>query len=226
MNLFEFDKNEKTNQTNLLLNIPNYSTIIGCDEAGRGPAAGGVWAGAVCFKNNINTKNFEKLNDSKKLTPKKRDELFEIIKENSFWSIKAITVEKIEKINILNASLLAMKYAALDVINQIKKNNILILVDGNKLIKDFEYPQKYIIKGDSKSASIAAASILAKVSRDRYMDKIDKEYPIYDWKNNKGYLTKKHIEAIQKNGMTKYHRLSFLKNITKSPQESLEAIII
>ena len=226
MDLFKFDENEKNNKTGLNLNIPDYDFIIGCDEAGRGPAAGGVWAAAVCFKKDIDTLNFIKLNDSKKLTSKTRDELYETIKENSIWSIKAVTIEKIEQINILNASLLAMKYAALDVINQINQNNILTLVDGNKLIKEFNCAQKYIIKGDSKSASIAAASILAKVSRDRYMDKIDKEFPMYNWKDNKGYLTKKHIEAIQKYGITKYHRLSFLKNITKSPQENLEAMII
>ncbi len=226
MNLFEFDENEKTIKTELnLINQP-FDNIIGCDEAGRGPAAGGVWAAAVYFKKDCNKEKFIKLNDSKKLTAKNRDELFEVIKENSIWSIKAVTVEKIEEINILNASLLAMKYAAEDVINQIQNKNILTLIDGNKLIKNFNYPQKFIVKGDSKSASIAAASILAKVSRDRYMEKIDLEFPNYDWKNNKGYLTKKHIEAIQKYGTTKYHRLSFLKNITKSPQENLEANII
>ena len=208
MTLFNFDLEEKQ----------GFNFIIGTDEAGRGPAAGGVWASAVCFKDNINQELFKTLNDSKKLTPKKREALYEPIKENSYFSIKAITVEKIEQINILNASLLAMKYALLDVIKQIRSENILCLIDGNKLIKDFIYPQKFIIKGDSISASIAAASILAKVSRDKYMNKIHQEYPCYDWIKNKGYLTKTHIEAIQKHGTTKYHRLSFLKNITKSPQ--------
>ena len=204
MNLFEFDKEEKIKS--------KVDFIIGTDEAGRGPAAGGVWAAAAAIREDCNISLFEKLNDSKKLTPKIREELYEIIKENFYCSIKAISVEKIEQINILNASLLAMKYAVSDVIEQIKCENILTLVDGNKLIKDFKFNQKYIVKGDSKSASIAAASILAKVSRDRYMDKIDLEYPNYDWKNNKGYLTKNHIEAIKKYGTTKYHRLSFLKN--------------
>ena len=105
-----------------------------------------------------------------------------------------------------------MKYAVSEVLSKVQENSI-VLVDGNKLIKDFNYPQKYIIKGDSKSASIAASSILAKVSRDKYMENLDKLYPCYDWKNNKGYLTKKHIEAIKKYGTTKYHRMSFLKNI-------------
>ena len=211
MNLFDFDKNE------LILSKLKY--ITGTDEAGRGPAAGGVWAAAVCFKQNIDTNLFEKLNDSKKLTPKKREELYEKIKENSIWSIKAVNVSKIEEINILQSALLAMNYAVSDVINQLNSADCLTIVDGNKLIKNFKYPQKYIIKGDSKSASIAAASILAKVSRDRYMDKIDIEFPQYDWKNNKGYLTKKHIDAIKKYGITKYHRPSFLKNIIYEQQK-------
>ena len=215
MTLFNFDLEEKAQN--------GYDFIIGTDEAGRGPAAGGVWAAAVCFKKDIDEKLFETLNDSKKLTPKKREALYEPIKQNSFWSIKAVTVEKIEEINILNASLLAMKYAVEDVQKQIDSTEFVTLVDGNKLIKNFSYPQKFIIKGDATSASIAAASILAKVSRDMYMDKIHLEYPCYDWIKNKGYLTKTHIEAIQKFGTTKYHRLSFLKNITKSPQEISEA---
>jgi len=212
MSLFDFDIKEKLEN--------NIDFIIGTDEAGRGPAAGGVWASAVCFKKDINEELFKTLNDSKKLTPKKREALYEPIKLNSYWAIKAVTVEKIEEINILNASLLAMKYAVEDVQKQIKSDNILTLVDGNKLIKNFSYPQKFIIKGDGTSASIAAASILAKVSRDMYMDKIHNEFPQYDWIKNKGYLTKTHIEAIQKFGTTKYHRLSFLKNITKSPCET------
>lgn len=212
MTLFNFDIKEKKEN--------NVNFIIGTDEAGRGPAAGGVWASAVCFKSDIDERLFETLNDSKKLTPKKREALYEPIKENSFWSIKAVTVEKIEEINILNASLLAMKYAVEDVKNQLDSENILTLIDGNKLIKNFSYPQKFIVKGDGTSASIAAASILAKVSRDMYMDKIHNEFPQYNWIKNKGYLTKAHIEAIQKFGTTKYHRLSFLKNITKSPCET------
>lgn len=211
-NLFIFDNLE------LLNNGTDF--IIGCDEAGRGPAAGGVFAAAVCFKKGTDEKLFETLNDSKKLTPKKREALYPLIKENAIYSIKAVTVEKIEEINILNASLLAMKYAASDVINQLKTPNVLVLVDGNKNIKDFDFKQKFVIKGDSKSAAIAAASILAKVTRDNYLDKLDIEYPNYDWKNNKGYLTKTHIEAIKKFGVTKYHRLSFLKNILNEENEN------
>lgn len=203
MDLFNFDLSQKK----------SFDFLIGTDEAGRGPAAGGVWAAAVCFREDIDLNLFEKLNDSKKLKPKTREELYETIKQNSYCSIKAVNIEKIEEINILNASLLAMKYAVLDVAQQIKSTNFITLVDGNKLIKEFNYSQNFIVKGDSKSASIAAASILAKVSRDRYMDKIDEEFPQYDWKSNKGYLTKKHIEAIKKYGACKYHRMSFLKNI-------------
>lgn len=228
MDLFEFDESEKNaSQGSLKLEgIEGFDFVAGTDEAGRGPAAGGVWAAAVCFRENVEKGLFLKLNDSKKLKPALRDELFEKIKANSIWSIKAVNVEKIEQINILNASLLAMRYAVLDVLEQIGAKKVLTLVDGNKLIKDFNHPQKFIIKGDSKSAAIAAASILAKVSRDRYMDKINAEFPAYDWKNNKGYLTKKHIEALQTFGPVKYHRLSFLKNIIKSPRNDSEAKIL
>ena len=203
MNLFEFDENEK------LINKVDF--VIGTDEAGRGPAAGGVWAAACAMRKNCNVSLFSKLNDSKKLTSKIRDDLYELVKENFYYSIKISDVAQIEKMNILNASLYAMKQAVEDVINQLKTQNIITIVDGNKLIKNFNYSQKYIIKGDSKSAVIAASSILAKVSRDRFMDEIDKKYPNYDWKNNKGYLTSKHLEAIDKYGLTKYHRPSFLK---------------
>lgn len=212
MELFNFDIEEKKNSMPLF-SSGGFDFIIGTDEAGRGPAAGGVWAAAVCFKNDIDYSLFEKLNDSKKLSEKNRENLFDIIKNNSFYSIKSVDVEKIEEINILNSSLLAMKLAVEDVINQLNSTNTLTLVDGNKLIKNFNHQQKFIIKGDSKSASIAAASILAKVSRDNFMQEIDKLYPMYDWKSNKGYLTKKHIEAIKQYGACKYHRMSFLKNI-------------
>ncbi len=213
MNLFEFDKAEKVNG--------NYDFIIGTDEAGRGPAAGGVWAAAVCFRENIDKEFFKELNDSKKLTAAKREKLFDIIKENSIYSIKMIDIETIEKINILNSSLLAMKLAINDVKEKLN-NNICVLVDGNKLIKDAGFKQKFIVKGDSKSASIAAASILAKVERDRFMDKIALVFPNYDWKNNKGYLTKKHIEAIKKYGITKFHRPSFLKNILETKPTQMQ----
>lgn len=198
-------------------------TIIGTDEAGRGPGAGGVFASAVHF-DKLDKNLIEKLsilNDSKQLTAKKREYLYDFIKNETINSTICVEVDEIEKYNILNCSLKAMKLACEEVINQITRHSevnqkfaeesILVLVDGNKLIRNFSYPQQYIIKGDSKSASIAAASILAKVSRDRYMQELDKEFPQYQWGQNAGYLTKAHLDAIDKYGLTKYHRKSFLK---------------
>jgi len=188
-------------------------TIIGTDEAGRGPGAGGVFAAAVYFDNITDglITDLAILNDSKKLTPKKRDSIFDVIKNNSVNEIICIEVEEIEKINILNASLKAMNLACTNVVSKIGKGNILTLVDGNKLIKNYIYPQEFVIKGDSKSASIAGASILAKVSRDRYMEKLHEEFPMYNWQKNAGYLTAEHLKAIDEFGTCKYHRQSFLK---------------
>lgn len=203
--LFEFDREI----------APESICIIGTDEAGRGPGAGGVFASAVYFSN-LNNELIEKLsslNDSKKISKKKREELYDIILSNTINATICIEVEEIEQINILNASLKAMKLACESVISQLKTNHskFAVLVDGNKLIKDFAYPQRFIIKGDSKSASIAAASILAKVSRDRYMDELHEKFPQYNWKQNAGYLTAEHLEKIEKYGITPYHRKSFLK---------------
>lgn len=197
------------------------SVVIGTDEAGRGPAAGGVFASAVCFKSKNDTliKELASLNDSKKLTPKKREAIFDIIKNETINSTICVEVNEIEKINILNASLRAMRLACEDVISQLNQKNIIVLVDGNKLIKDFNYPQKYIIKGDGKSASIAAASVLAKVSRDRYMLELDKKYPHYGWGHNAGYLTREHLEAIDKYGLTEFHRPSFLRKHFESQKQ-------
>ncbi len=213
--LFEFDYNQG-------------ELVTGTDEAGRGPAAGGVFAAAVCFDTQPGKDLLEKLrplNDSKQLNKKKREALYDIILENTVNSIVCIEVEEIEKINILNASLKAMRLACLDVIDKLppdNRENILTLVDGNKLIRNYIYPQRYVIKGDSKSAAIAAASILAKVTRDRYMEKLDAEYPQYGWAKNAGYLTKEHLDAIDKYGLTPYHRPSFLKkHFAKQEQLSL-----
>lgn len=199
-NLFEFDKDFK-------------KTVTGTDEAGRGPGAGGVFAAAVHFDKITNSlmEKLELLNDSKKLTPKKREYLYDFIKNETVNETVCIEVDEIEQTNILACSLKAMKLACESVINRINKDNILVIVDGNRLIRNFDYPQKYIIKGDAKSASIAAASILAKVTRDRYMAMLDKEFPQYCWAKNAGYLTKEHLDAIDKYGLTKYHRKSFLK---------------
>ncbi len=212
--LFNFDESFKQKRTTPLgLELETYSHILGTDEAGRGPAAGGVWAACVCFCNSDVEEKFIKLNDSKKISEKTREELYPIICANSVFSIKSVDVETIEKINILNSSLLAMKLAIQEVLNKISPQSALLLVDGNKTVKDLKIAQKTIVKGDSKSACVAAASILAKVERDNFMKKIALEYPNYNWLKNKGYLTKEHIDAIKKFGITKYHRKSFLKNI-------------
>lgn len=198
--LFVFDYNQKR-------------TVVGTDEAGRGPAAGGVFASAVCFNKRSQklVEDLEALNDSKQLSKKKREALYEIIKNETINATVSIEVEEIERINILNASLKAMKLACEDVIKRIDYEKLMVLVDGNKMIKDFPYSQKYLIKGDSRSASIAAASILAKVTRDRYMQELDAKYPQYGWAHNAGYLTKEHLAAIDKYGLCEFHRPSFLK---------------
>ena len=257
--IFEFDKSF------------DVDFLVGTDEAGRGPAAGGVFAAAVHINDFEIAKDLSKLNDSKKLSAKVREELYDVILNNTINSVVCVEVEDIEKYNILNCSLRAMKLSCEDVINKVVKkipqqvqydeklniqsqmqchqkeiqchselvseshgaetlkrilgdNSILTIVDGNKLIKNYDYPQQYIIKGDSKSASIAAASILAKVTRDRYMQRLHEEYPQYNWAKNAGYLTKEHIEAIKKYGITKYHRKSFLKNILNPKTEQLSLL--
>lgn len=208
--LFEFDK------TN--------GIVIGTDEAGRGPAAGGVFAACVYFpevSENL-IKDLSKLNDSKKLSAKSRESIYDIILNSSIHSIIDIEVDEIEKINILNASLKGMKLACEEVIKKAQLDGFITLVDGNKLIKNYTYPQKFIIKGDGKSASIAAASILAKVTRDRYMTKLAEEFPQYGWAKNAGYLTAEHLKAIDTYGLSKYHRPSFLrKHFEKQKQLTL-----
>ncbi len=181
--------------------------IIGTDEAGRGPVAGGVFAAAVHI---TNADLITEVNDSKKLSKKKRESLYDTILANTIHSIVCVEVEEIERINILNASLKAMRLACEVVIERVG-DGTLTLVDGNRLIKDFAHPQQFVIKGDSKSASIAAASILAKVSRDRYMEELDAKFPQYGWVQNAGYGTTKHMAAIEKYGITAHHRPSFLK---------------
>lgn len=197
--------------------------IIGTDEAGRGPGAGPVCAAAVFFPSidkNL-TLLLKDLDDSKKLTEKKREELFEIIIQNSIYSIHFSSVEEIEKLNILQASLLAMKKSVLEVQKLATLEKPHILIDGHQLIPKFDLSQEFIIKGDAKSASIAAASILAKVSRDRFMIELDEKYPQYNFKKHKGYLTKEHLEAIDKYGLTPFHRKLFLrKHFEKSKQLS------
>lgn len=207
--------------------------IIGTDEAGRGPAAGGVFASAVFFEKRSKelVERLSILNDSKQLSKKKRDILYDIILNETINATVSIGVEEIEEINILNASLKAMKLAVEDVLKRASLadalegnfSKFLVLVDGNKMIKDFNMcSQRWVVKGDATSASIAAASILAKVTRDRYMEELDAKYPQYGWAKNAGYLTKEHLAAIDKYGLTEYHRPSFLrKHFEKQEQLSL-----
>lgn len=196
-------------------NFSDY-TIIGVDEAGRGPVAGPVTAGAVCFSQLTDEliEEIKYLDDSKKFSsnPALREDLYNKIKENSINSICTCTVEEIDKYNILQASLMAMHKAVDNVIKQLDTNKpIIILVDGRTAIPQLNLKQEKIIKGDSKSASIAAASILAKVNRDETMLKLALDYPQYDWAHNKGYPTQKHLNSIKELGLCVHHRKSFLK---------------
>ena len=212
--LFNFDKKEKE----------NFDFLIGTDEAGRGPGAGPVFAAAVCFTSVDKSliKLLNKLNDSKQLTEKTREELYDVIINNSIYSVHQGSVEDIEKLNILRTSLLTMNKACKDIIKQVKTDNLIVLIDGNKLIPKFEFRQKYVVKGDAKSASIAAASILAKVERDRFMINLSKEFPQYGWDENKGYMTQYHLDAVDKYGLTKWHRKKFFeKHFETSKQLSL-----
>lgn len=184
-----------------------YKLVCGVDEAGRGPLAGPVCAAAVILPESI---EIDGLNDSKKLTEKKREALFDVIKEKALaYSIAFATVEEIEEFNILEATFIAMNRA----IDSLKTKADFALIDGNREPKGITIPCQTIIKGDAKSQSIAAASVLAKVSRDRLLLEYDKEYPEYNFRKHKGYGTKEHTDLILKHGVCPIHRKSFLKNI-------------
>lgn len=184
------------------------SVLAGVDEAGRGPLAGPVVAAAVIFPKNIFIPG---VNDSKKLSQKKREQLFEIIQKKALSiGVGIIDCREIERINILNAALKAMQIAVANLIPQPE----FILIDGNKVF-DYDIPTKCIVKGDAKSFSIAAASIIAKVTRDKIMQKAAEKYPVFQWEKNKGYGTKQHREAIVKFGYTKFHRPTFLRKLKK-----------
>ena len=186
--------------------------LAGVDEAGRGPLAGPVVAAAVIFKKRTNIKG---INDSKQLSEKQREVLYtKIISSALAYSVSSVEHKVIDEINILNASMLAMKQAVQGL--NIKPH--LVLVDGNRSFQS-EIPVIPIIKGDTKSFSIAAASILAKVTRDRLMKNLSTQYPIYLWERNKGYPTKQHRETIKMVGPSPLHRKTFLKNIISELQD-------
>lgn len=183
------------------LNSKGINLIAGVDEVGRGPLIGSVVAAAVILPSGF---YMSEINDSKKLSEKKREELYPIIMEKAVSvGVGVVDSETIDKVNILNATKMAMKMA----INNLSVKPEHVLIDAVKL--DIDIPYTAIIKGDAKSESIAAASIVAKVYRDNMMKELDKEYPMYDFKSNKGYGTKKHIEAIKKYGVLKEHRKTF-----------------
>ncbi len=184
-----------------------YTAVCGVDEAGRGPLMGPVCAAAVILPEGV---QIEGVNDSKKLSEKKREALYEVIKEKAIaWSVAFANVSEIEEVNILNATYLAMNRA----IEGLKVPADYALIDGNRVPKDIKIDCETVVKGDAKSASIAAASILAKVTRDHLILEYDMEFPEYGFAAHKGYGTKAHIDAIKQYGPCKYHRPSFLKNI-------------
>tara|TARA_Y100000591_G_scaffold152827_1_gene131525 strand:+ start:1448 stop:2008 length:561 start_codon:yes stop_codon:yes gene_type:complete len=174
----------------------------GVDEVGRGSLIGPVYAAAVILKKSIDKKL---LKDSKKLTKNNREVLSKYIKKNSIWAIGKASVQEIEKINILYASLLAMKRA----IKKLKKKPSLVLIDGNNLPEIKDYNLKSVIKGDQKIPSISAASIIAKVTRDKMITNLGKKFKGYNWDKNYGYGTKQHLKAIKNLGITSHHRKTF-----------------
>lgn len=185
-----------------------FAAVCGVDEAGRGPLAGPVFAAAVILPDGLENIG---LNDSKKLTEKKRDALFDIITEKAVaWCVASADEKEIDELNILNATFLAMKRA----VDGLAVRPDLALIDGNRR-PGTGIREETIVKGDAKSISIAAASILAKVSRDRYMLALDKKYPEYCFAKHKGYPTALHYEMIKKYGVSPVHRLSFLKTLDK-----------
>ncbi len=189
-----------------------YGDVIGIDEAGRGPLAGPVVAAAIKIKRYV--PEFDMINDSKKLSEKKREILFDVIIENCYVGVGIVTEKEIDKYNILNATFMGMRKAIEDIIED-GASFEKALVDGNHKIREYSGDQIPVIKGDGKSLAVAAASIIAKVTRDRIMVRYSEIYPDYGFSKHKGYGTKEHREAILENGPCKCHRMSFLGNILK-----------
>ncbi|MFV0321630.1 MAG: ribonuclease HII [Alphaproteobacteria bacterium] len=189
--------------------------VAGVDEVGRGPWAGPVVAAACILPPDFPADILNQLQDSKKLSVAKRNQLAPLIRQHSIYALGEATVAEIDELNILQATFLAMR-RAIDGLN-IKPNHI--LVDGNHLIKNLSIAQSAVVKGDDRSVSIAAASIIAKVHRDALMAQLAREFPHYNWENNAGYGTKVHQEGLAKFGVTRHHRKSF-KPIRKILEES------
>lgn len=183
-----------------------YQMICGADEAGAGPLAGAVYAAAVILPIGLVLPG---LNDSKQVSPKKREVLFDLIRERALaWAIESVDAGTIDRINILNARLLAMDQA----IQALDPPADFALIDGNR-DKGISCPHMSVVKGDSISANIAAASILAKVSRDRYMEEMARQYPQYEFERHKGYPTQRHYELLRRYGPCPIHRRTFLKHL-------------
>ena len=183
-----------------------YTLICGADEAGAGPLAGDVYAAAVILPHGITIAG---LNDSKQLSPRKREQLFPLIQEQAIaWAIASVSPDEIDVLNILNARLLAMEKA----IRGLSPQPDFALIDGNR-DKGISYTHRAVVKGDSLSANIAAASVLAKVSRDHYMEEMAVRYPEYEFERHKGYPTKRHYELLRQYGPCPIHRKSFLKKL-------------
>ena len=190
------------------LKAQGFTCICGVDEAGRGPLCGPVFAAACILPDGL---YIEGLNDSKKLTEKKREKLFDIIKNEAVaYSIASADVEEINEMNILEADLLAMRRA----IDGLGVKADFAIIDGN-IARDFQFPARAVVKGDSKSMSIAAAAVLAKVARDRLCLELDREYPQYGIAKHKGYGTKEHKEALRKYGPSPIHRKKFIRFLDK-----------
>lgn len=175
----------------------------GCDEAGRGCLAGAVYAAAVILPADYHN---EQLNDSKQLTERQRYALRQVIERDAVaWAVGVVSPQEIDRVNILNASILAM-HRAVEQLSPVPQH---LIVDGNRFRPFRDIPYTTVVKGDGKYLSIAAASVLAKTYRDDYMNGLHREYPLYDWDNNKGYPTRKHREAIRLHGVSPYHRMTF-----------------
>jgi len=198
-NLYEYDSAVRT----------DYPVLCGADEAGRGPLCGPVCCAAVVLKPDFIC---DEINDSKKISEKKREKLYNLIIENALaYSVIMVSPQEIDRINILNASLEGIKKA----VKSLGFTPDIVLIDGNKTPRDIPCKTESVVKGDATSMSIAAASILAKVSRDRYMRQLDKEYPQYQLSKHKGYPTKLHYELIAEHGIQDFYRRSFF---TKRPE--------
>ncbi len=209
--LLSFDQSIKDSYNHL-----NQLTIIGVDEVGIGCLAGPVVAAATILpivppKSKL-AKDLFRLNDSKKLNHDIRKELAGLIQRHAHYSIASASVEEIDELNILQAGLLAMKRSVADLMTKLlpRPQNIIVVVDGNKKIPNFDHEQICIIQGDSQSASIAAASVIAKVFRDEWMSQLSSEYPHYLWHSNKGYGSAAHRQAISEHGLSIWHRRSFI----------------